>query len=82
MTFLVYGANGYTGELITRFAAERGLTPVLAGRNEAKVRELAERHGFRHRAFSLDDPGDRPCRPDRQMLITGFAQRHRRPRLQ
>ena len=54
-TFLIYGANGYTGELITRFAAERGLKPVLAGRNEAKIAELAGKYGFEHRAFSLDD---------------------------
>ena len=32
-TFLIYGANGYTGELITRFAAERGMKPILAGRS-------------------------------------------------
>ena len=54
-TFLIYGANGYTGELITRFAAERGLQPILAGRNEAKIAELAAKYGFDHRAFSLDD---------------------------
>ncbi|MFM9904448.1 MAG: saccharopine dehydrogenase family protein [Pyrinomonadaceae bacterium] len=54
-TFLIYGANGYTGELITRMAAERGLTPILAGRNEAKIAELAGKYGFEHRAFSLDD---------------------------
>lgn len=53
--FLIYGANGYTGELITRMAAERGLKPILAGRNEAKVAELAAKYGFEHRAFSLDD---------------------------
>ncbi len=53
--FLIYGANGYTGELITRMAAERGLKPILAGRNEAKVSELAAKYGFEHRAFSLDD---------------------------
>ena len=53
--FLIYGANGYTGELITRFAAERGLKPILAGRNEAKVAEIAGRHGFEYRAFSLDN---------------------------
>lgn len=53
--FLIYGANGYTGELITRYAAERGLKPILAGRNEAKVAELAAKYGFEHRAFSLDD---------------------------
>lgn len=54
-TFLIYGANGYTGELITRMAAERGLKPILAGRNEARVSELAGRHGFEYRAFALDD---------------------------
>lgn len=54
-TFLIYGANGYTGELITRMAAERRLKPILAGRNEAKVAELAAKYGFEHRAFSLDD---------------------------
>lgn len=54
-TFLIYGANGYTGELITRFAAERGLTPILAGRSEAKISELAGKYGFEYRVFSLDD---------------------------
>ncbi len=54
-TFLIYGANGYTGELITRMAAERGLKPILAGRNETKIADLAAKYGFEHRAFSLDD---------------------------
>jgi len=54
-TILIYGANGYTGELITRMAAERGLKPILAGRNEAAINELAERHTFEYRVFSLDD---------------------------
>ena len=54
-TFLIYGAYGYTGELITRFAAERGLKPILAGRNEAKVKELADKYGFEYRAFALED---------------------------
>ena len=53
--FLIYGANGYTGELITRFAAERGLKPILAGRNEAKISELAGKYGLEYRIFSLDD---------------------------
>jgi len=54
-TFLIYGAYGYTGELITRMAAERGLKPILAGRNEGKVSELAAKYGFEYRAFSLDN---------------------------
>lgn len=53
--FLIYGANGYTGELITRYAAERCLKPILAGRSEAKISELAGKYGFEYRIFSLDD---------------------------
>jgi short subunit dehydrogenase-like uncharacterized protein len=53
--FLIYGANGYTGELITRYAVERGMRPMIAGRNEAAVRSLAERHGLEYRIFSLDE---------------------------
>lgn len=54
-TFLLYGANGYTGELITRFADERGLKPILAGRNEAKISELAGKFDMPYRAFSLEE---------------------------
>lgn len=54
-SFLIYGANGYTGELITRLAAERSLSPVLAGRTAEPIRDLADKYGFEHRVFSLDD---------------------------
>lgn len=50
---LIYGANGYTGELITRFAVERGMKPIIAGRNEMAIREIAEKHGLEYRIFSL-----------------------------
>ena len=53
--FLIYGAYGYTGELITRFAAKRGLQPLLAGRNKDKTAEIAERFGFEYRVFGLDE---------------------------
>jgi short subunit dehydrogenase-like uncharacterized protein len=53
--FLIYGANGYTGELITRYAVERGMKPILAGRSEEKVAELAAKHGLEYRAFALED---------------------------
>lgn len=53
--FIIYGANGYTGELITRVAVERGLKPIIAGRNEAAIKALAEKHGLEFRVFSLDD---------------------------
>jgi short subunit dehydrogenase-like uncharacterized protein len=53
--FLIYGANGYTGELITRVAVERGLKPIIAGRNEGAIKELAEKHGLEYRVFSLEE---------------------------
>ena len=53
--FLIYGANGYTGELITRFAVERGLRPIVAGRNAAAIKALGEKHGLEYRVFSLDE---------------------------
>jgi short subunit dehydrogenase-like uncharacterized protein len=55
--FVVYGANGYTGRLTARMAVQRGLRPILAGRNEAEVAALAAELALPHRAFGLDDPG-------------------------
>ena len=54
---MIYGASGYTGELIAELARTKGLSPVLAGRSQAKVRPLAEKLGFRWREFGLDKPG-------------------------
>ena len=53
MTLLIYGATGYTGDLIAREAAARGYRPVLAGRNAATVAALAGPLGLAHRGFSL-----------------------------
>ncbi|HEY2736522.1 MAG TPA: saccharopine dehydrogenase NADP-binding domain-containing protein, partial [Polyangiales bacterium] len=53
---LIYGANGYTGELIARTAKSRGYTPILAARREAALQPLAAELGLRQRSFSLDDP--------------------------
>ena len=51
--WMIYGANGYTGELIAREAVSRGLKPVLAGRSEAKVQQLAASLGLQARIFDL-----------------------------
>lgn len=53
---LLYGANGYTGALIAHRARERGLAPVLAGRDGAAVGRLAATLGLAHRTFGLEDP--------------------------
>jgi short subunit dehydrogenase-like uncharacterized protein len=38
---MIYGANGYTGSLISDEAKETGLDLVLAGRTEAALRANA-----------------------------------------
>jgi short subunit dehydrogenase-like uncharacterized protein len=52
--WLIYGAYGYTGELIAREAARRGHRPILAGRDAAKIEPLARELGCDWRAFALD----------------------------
>jgi len=53
---MIYGANGYTGRLIAQHAVERGLKPVLAGRNRNAVGALADKLGCEYYAFPLDHP--------------------------
>ena len=52
---MIYGATGFTGLLIAERAAEEGLRPVLAGRDEVKLRGIAGRLGLPWRVFKLDD---------------------------
>jgi short subunit dehydrogenase-like uncharacterized protein len=52
---LLYGASGYTGNLIARLSLARGLKFILAGRDRAKIEALAAELKLPHLAFSLDD---------------------------
>lgn len=52
---LIYGANGYTGELIARFAKDFSIEPILAGRSEATVAQVAQHYRLPYIIFSLDD---------------------------
>ncbi len=54
--WMIYGANGYTGELIAREAERRGLKPVLAGRSAEKIVPLAAELGLPHRVFDVNQP--------------------------
>lgn len=54
--FMIYGATGYTGKLIIRTAKALGLSPLIAGRTEARLKSLGAQHGLEYMAFSLDDP--------------------------
>lgn len=55
----VYGAGGYTGRLVVRELARRGLDAVLCGRNARRLHEAAEAAGLRAevRTAALDDRG-------------------------
>ena len=55
MTWMVYGAYGYTGALVAALASERGELPVLAGRDGTRLRELGERLELEHRTVDLAD---------------------------
>jgi short subunit dehydrogenase-like uncharacterized protein len=57
MTWLIYGATGYSGELIAREAVRQGLKPILAGRSE-KVQALAAELGLPARTFGLERMSD------------------------
>ncbi|AOS98573.1 Putative trans-acting enoyl reductase [Microbulbifer aggregans] len=51
---MIYGAYGYTGELIAREAVARGYRPILAGRSAEKLQPLSEELGLPAMAVSLD----------------------------
>jgi len=53
--FMIYGATGYTGALVARAAASLGMTPLLAGRSEAKLQRVTAPLGLAYRAFELAD---------------------------
>lgn len=52
-SFLLYGANGYTGELIAKYAAQYGLNPILAGRREDAIKTLAGELKLSYTIFDL-----------------------------
>ncbi len=53
--FLIYGSYGYTGQLIVELAVKAGMRPILAGRDERKLRRQAGKYHLEYRAFSLDE---------------------------
>ena len=53
--FLIYGAYGYTGKIILDECQKRGIRPFIAGRDEAQLKEVADKYRFPWKAFSLDD---------------------------
>jgi short subunit dehydrogenase-like uncharacterized protein len=52
---MLYGANGFTGQLIARLAVQQGHRPLLAGRRAEALQPLAQELGLDYVAFSLED---------------------------
>ncbi len=55
MEFLLYGANGYTAQLMLPLLQHYGLTPILAGRSAEKIEPLAREYGLDYCIFDLAD---------------------------
>jgi short subunit dehydrogenase-like uncharacterized protein len=73
MKWMIYGANGYTGELIAREAVKRGLKPVLAGRSREKTEALARELGLESRSFGLDDATQAARQVEGHFLVLNCA---------
>lgn len=53
--WLLYGATGFTGQLLVEEAVRRGHRPLLAGRSAEKLAPLAEQFGLNWAAVSLTE---------------------------
>ena len=51
---IIYGAYGYTGELIVRRCQEIGIKPLLSGRSEEKLKPIAEKYDLPYEVASLE----------------------------
>ena len=54
-SWMIYGAYGYSGVLVSEEAVRRGHNPVLAGRSADKLVPLATRLGLDHLVVDLQD---------------------------
>lgn len=52
---LIYGAYGYTGQLITEMASEQSLPIIIGGRNQEKLKKMAEKLDLEYQVFTLDN---------------------------
>lgn len=56
--FLIYGANGYTAQLILELCAKENIKPHLAGRTKANILPIAEKYDLPYSIVSVDDTED------------------------
>lgn len=55
--WMIYGTNGYSGELIAKQANTQNLTPVIAGRNSETIQALAKELDLQYQIFDLAETG-------------------------
>ena len=55
---MIYGAYGYSGELMVREARKQGIAPVVAGRMAEKLMPLANELGLEYRAFGINEANE------------------------
>ena len=73
MSFLIYGANGYTGALIVELAVKQGFKPVVAGRSEQKIKPLAEKYGLDYLVFGLNNQAETVKHLEKFRLVLNCA---------
>ena len=76
-SWMLYGANGYSGELAAAEAVRRGLRPTLAARRADAVRAIAERLDDRcgERLQTSDVVRQAPLDEQRRVRVDSHAER-------
>lgn len=72
MTWMLYGATGYTGKLLLERAIQRGHRPLIAGRAVDKLRPLAEQYSVEYWVFPPEDASE-PIRAANVALVLNAA---------
>lgn len=52
---MIYGAYGYSGELMVREALKQGVIPIIAGRVAEKLKPIADELGLEYRVFNVTE---------------------------
>ena len=52
---MIYGAYGYSGELMVREALKQGIKPIIAGRVAEKLAPIANELNLEYRVFNVKD---------------------------
>ncbi|GBG84618.1 hypothetical protein CBR_g38900 [Chara braunii] len=72
-SILVYGATGYTGNLVAQKVKELGLSATLAGRNAEKVKTVADKVQLPYEVLDLSDSAKLDDLVGRHKLVLHMA---------